>query len=339
MRFHGLMLVRDEEDILPQCLEHLLSWIDGVYIMDLGSTDATWEIVQQFARNDRRVVPVLSKPIIYGEGIRSYLFSLYRDRFRDGDWIMKVDADEFYHVPPPQFVRDRVRKYETAVYLAWYYFRLTTEEVDDYESGRVSIAEDRKRPIEQRRRLFKIPEYSEPRMFRYRSTMRWTEKGAFPFNAGFVARERIPIRHYPHRDPWQMQKRYRLRAAMFGLKERFPHWKIQDWRRDLIIYDRSTGLAREQTQDEGIAASPGHSAGQLLEWKPGEPLPEIRTPIHLSNPLKRFAQRIIHPLLLPVLDRCRPSLSPTYFPALIPDEISRRLHESHEACDEKQLRK
>ena len=75
MRFHGLMLVRDEEDILPQCLEALLKWIDGVYIMDLGSTDATWQIVQEYALKDSRVVPLLSEPIIYGEGVRSYLFA------------------------------------------------------------------------------------------------------------------------------------------------------------------------------------------------------------------------------------------------------------------------
>src|SRR6267142_3346994 len=105
MRFHGLMLVRDEEDILPQCLDHLLTWIDGLYVMDLGSTDATWDIVHSYAAKDRRVFPLLSEPIIYGEGVRSFLFARFRDRFANGDWIMKVDADEFYHIPPPEFVR------------------------------------------------------------------------------------------------------------------------------------------------------------------------------------------------------------------------------------------
>jgi dihydroxyacetone kinase DhaKLM complex PTS-EIIA-like component DhaM len=72
MRFHGMMLVRGEEDILPQCLDHLLTWIDALYIMDLGSTDMTWQVVQDYAAKDKRIVPILSQPIIYGEGVRSF---------------------------------------------------------------------------------------------------------------------------------------------------------------------------------------------------------------------------------------------------------------------------
>src|SRR5262245_26483800 len=319
MRFHGLMLVRDEEDILPQCLDSLLTWIDAVYIMDLGSTDATWQIVREYAAKDSRVVPFLSEPIIYGEAIRSYLFGKCRDRYEDGDWIMKVDADEFYHMPTPEFVRERVCRRETAIYLAWYFFRLTSKEVSAYETARVDVFADRKRPIEQRRRMYKIPDYAEPRMFRYRASMRWPETGAFPINAGYVARERIPIRHYPHRDPLQMEKRYRLRRAMISLDSRGigPHWKLKEWRQDVIDFDPASGAAREQSSHEGLSASPGHTAGPLYEWLQGTALPEIRSTIHLAQPLKRLAQRIVHPIFLPALDRLRPSLCPDYFPPRI----------------------
>src|SRR5437867_3525719 len=112
------MLVRDEEDILPQCLDHVLKWIDAVYVLDLGSRDMTWDIVQDYAAKDKRVVPLLSQPIIHGEGVRSFVFEKYRHLFREGDWIVKLDADEFYHITPQEFVRDRLRLGETAVYLA-----------------------------------------------------------------------------------------------------------------------------------------------------------------------------------------------------------------------------
>ena len=325
MRFHGLMLVRDEEDILPQCLEALLKWIDGVYIMDLGSTDATWQIVQEYALKDSRVVPLLSEPIIYGEGVRSYLFAKFRDRFEEGDWVMKVDADEFHHLLPPDFVRERVRRGETAVYMAWYFFRLTSTEVNAYETGRVDVFADRKRPIEQRRRMYKIADYAEPRMFRYRTSMRWPETAAFPVNAGYVARERIPIRHYPHRDPLQMEKRYRLRTAMVALDACVPHWKLQDWRKDVIDFDAASGVAKEQSSNDGLSASPGHTAGSLYRWSPGIALPEIRSTMHLAHPLKRLAQRIVHPTFLPVLDACRRSLSRDYFPTRIPENITTQL--------------
>ena len=208
MRFHGLMLLRDEIDIIVQNLTHLLSWIDSLYILDMGSVDGTWEIVQDFARKDARIVPFFSEPIVYDDNLRSMIFNQYREKFDAGDWVMKIDADEFYHVAPPRFVAERLRPLDTAVHLQWYFFRLTTQESQDYETGKVDVEEDRKRPIEDRRRHYKISTYAEPRMFRYRRSMRWPHNASFPFNAGFVARERIPIRHYPHRDPRQMERRF-----------------------------------------------------------------------------------------------------------------------------------
>src|SRR5437762_68452 len=47
--FHALLPVRDEGDIIRQCLEHLLVWADSVYIFDTGSVDDTWEIAREIA--------------------------------------------------------------------------------------------------------------------------------------------------------------------------------------------------------------------------------------------------------------------------------------------------
>src|SRR6202000_2914759 len=169
MRFHGLMVIRDEDDILPQCLAHLLEWIDAIYILDLGSKDSTWQIVQDAAARDHRIVPWKSFPYRFDESLRVYVFNAFRSRIEDGDWVLRLDADEFYHVTPREFVASHLAPHETLVYLAWYYFRLTSHEIEDYESGKINIAEDRQCPIAQRRRFYKIPQYAEPRMFRYRS--------------------------------------------------------------------------------------------------------------------------------------------------------------------------
>ena len=119
MRFHGLMVIRDEDDIIAQSLAHLLSWIDAVYVLDMGSTDATWEIVNDIARTDRRVVPFKSCPYRFDDSIRGYIFEAFRARFRDGDWVVRTDADEIYHADPRLFLKERVQKHETCVYLAW----------------------------------------------------------------------------------------------------------------------------------------------------------------------------------------------------------------------------
>ena len=321
------MLLRDEIDVIAQNLDHLLTWIDSLYILDMGSVDGTWEIVQEYARRDSRIVPFLSRAIVYDDNLRSMLFHKYRQNFRDGDWIFKIDADEFYPIPPPRFVAERLRPLETAVHLQWYFFRLTTQEADDYLSGKVDVAEDRKRPLEERRRHYKISTYAEPRMFKYRSAMQWPHNISFPFNAGLVARERIPIRHYPHRDPPQMERRFRLRAAMMKLAAHAGgHWKLEDWRKELVDATGASAAANHPG-GVGLAGEKGIDTGPLYFWPPGEPLVEQPLYNHIAPPRVRLIQRIVHPLLLPVLDRRRPRYDGSFAPVDIPAEAARKIYD------------
>jgi hypothetical protein len=322
MRIHGLMVIRDEDDIIAQSLPHLLDWIDSVYVLDMGSTDATWEIVNEIASKDRRVVPFKSCAYRFDDSVRGFIFETFRSRFRNGDWIVRTDADEIYHVDPRDFLKERVQTHESCVYLAWYYFRLTTKEVEDYESGKTILAEDRSRPVTERRRYYKIPDYSEPRMFRYRHSMKWPASRTIPFNAGCPAKERILIRHYPHRDPEQMRKRYRLRAEMMRLNAGAgPHWKLEEWQKDVIEIDSHSGATRERTQAaEGLAAADGHTAGPLYFWQPGTALPPITGKQHLPHWSKQAVQRFLLPGLVQVIDPFRPPWPPGSEPALLPKE-------------------
>ncbi len=325
MRFHGLMIVRDKDDILPQCLAHLLAWVDAVYILDLGSKDSTWPIVLEAAAKDRRIVPWKSEPYRFDDSLRGYVFDAFRSRFEDGDWVLRLDADEFYEITPREFVARRLHPHESCVCLAWYYFRLTSTEIDDYESGKVALSDDRRRAIGERRRFYKIPEYAEPRMFRYRESMKWPASRSFPFNAGYVAQQRIPIRHYPHRDPEQMEKRHRLRAAMMELQASAgQHWRLADWRKEILQLDGS-GYREQTGASEGLSAARGHTAGKLHYWQPGTALPQIGANVeHRSSLPKRAVQRMIHPHLVRWMDSFRESWSPGQ-PQLLTAEIQSRL--------------
>ena len=310
-----------------QNLDHLLSWIDGLYILDMGSVDGTWDVVQHYAKRDSRVVPFFSRPIVYDDNLHCMLFDQYRDRFEPGDWVMKIDADEFYHIPPPRFVSERMRPQESAAYLQWYFFRLTRQEAAANESGIVSVKEDRKRPIEERRRHYKISSYAEPRLFRCRRSMQWPQNISFPFNAGFVSRQRIPIRHYPHRDSEQMERRFRLRAAMMKLKAHAGgHWKLEDWRKELVDVDgaSASAIAAEKV---GLAGEHGIDTGPLLYWEPGTEFKEQPLPFKMPSMRVRLAQRIIHPLLLPMLDARRPRYDKSHQPTPIPPEIAEHIYD------------
>src|SRR5439155_1370122 len=88
--FCGLLPVRDEADIVGQCLQKALQWADAIYVLDTGSVDNTWEIVQDFAGNDKRVVPMRKEPVYFSETrLRSYMFHIARQQMRDGDWFLR----------------------------------------------------------------------------------------------------------------------------------------------------------------------------------------------------------------------------------------------------------
>jgi hypothetical protein len=85
-------------------------------------------------------------------------------------------------------VKNCTRKHETVAYDQYYDFHLLRSEVDPWNRGEESL-EDRKRPIKERRRYYTLSPYTEPRLCRYRATMRWPATVSFRFNAGYVARE------------------------------------------------------------------------------------------------------------------------------------------------------
>lgn len=311
MRFHALLPVRDEGDIIRQCLEHLLEWADAVYVFDTGSVDDTWEIVLDFASKDKRVIPICKEPVYFSETrLRGYMFHYARKYMHDGDWFLRVDADEFHHIPPPDFVKTRLRKHETIVYHQYYDFRLTQAEAEAWERGEETLAH-RQRPIAERRRYFMPSYYSEPRLCRYRTTMQWPVTCSFPVNAGFLAWERLPIRHYPYRDPVQLKRRCRLRAIMMAdemnrknwTRPEQHHWSEADWWQFIVSNDE-----------------PG-----LQYWEPGTDLPQYKFTNHLRQPHIRLLQRLVHAFLIPVLDSTRPSFPDDAQPQPISEEVNQLL--------------
>jgi glycosyltransferase involved in cell wall biosynthesis len=307
MKFTCLLPVRDEADIIGQCLQHLLLWADAIYVFDTGSVDNTWEIVQDFASRDQRVIPLKRDPVYFSETrLRGWMFQQARQRMRTGDWFLRVDADEFHHILPPEFVKTRLRAHETIVYHQYYNFVLRESETQAWETGVETVAH-RTRPIEERRQWYQASVYAEPRLCRYRDTMQWPPTVSFPYNAGYLAVERLPIRHYPHRDPQQMERRCRLRAIMMADRENrsnwtrpeLHHWAEQEWRKFV-------------TADDAL---------DLKHWSPETPLPEVFQSNHLAKPHVRVAQKLVHRSLLRLLDQWRPKWPLDSYPQRISPEI------------------
>ena len=51
MKIFAIMLVKNEADIVGSVLKDAQKWADKIFILDNGSTDGTWEIIQSL-KND-----------------------------------------------------------------------------------------------------------------------------------------------------------------------------------------------------------------------------------------------------------------------------------------------
>jgi hypothetical protein len=95
---YGISMVRNEADIIRlNVLYHLASGIDRMIVVDNGSIDGTDRILQQLSiqhdevRWSRDEGPFLPSRV---------MTKLAREAFEEGaDWVVPVDADEFWHAP------------------------------------------------------------------------------------------------------------------------------------------------------------------------------------------------------------------------------------------------
>lgn len=253
------MVVRDEADVVAEVLRSHLAWADTFSICDHASSDGTSQIIESFSRSHPSIRTFRDDESLFSNGLRSKVFERVRDSFAPGDWVVIADADEMFHIPPPQFVQENISTNGGpnvgSIHSLHMDFALTVAEAAALEDP-VRCLEQRMLPIVERRTKFAYSPFGEFRLFRYRKGMVWSPSKYEPFFPGLLADERIPVRHYRARDPLQLQARCKVRMQM--KRTAGHHWNL-DWR-DLLCPDNAN----------------------LLQWMPGmglpEPLPSFTVP-------------------------------------------------------------
>lgn len=259
-RIWSICVVKNEADIIAHCLREACRWSDGIFVLDNGSTDGTWEIVQSMANSV--IVPWRSEDLPFRDNLRREVFEAFRHFARRGDWWCRLDADEFYVDSPKEFLA-RIHPAHHVVFgvaIEYYLVQADLERID-FQA-----------PIEQilsQIRHYKV-ENTEQRFFRYRPGLRWTV-GSWPDHMGPVSPHRILYRHYKYRSPEQIKTRLRTRQEAVRRGHRWDHW-MGEWR-DMIAdpaglcYDRQDG-----TFD--------------IDWS--------AIPRHTDPPLRAFLKRLLH---------------------------------------------
>ncbi|MGA9858824.1 MAG: glycosyltransferase family 2 protein, partial [Solirubrobacteraceae bacterium] len=257
-----------------------------VYVLDNGSTDGTWDVVQELARELPAVVPWKSERTPFSDALRAGIYREFRSASQPGDWWCRLDADEFY-IDDPRVFLQRVEEMYDVVWTANFSYYFTDKDAALYAATPELYGDDV--PIEQKIRYY-VNHWSEPRFFRFRQGIVWNEDEGFP--AFVYTSPAYPVRmwqkHFPYRSPLQIERRLSDRQEAMG-RGVFIHEAIADWgdavgsvreSRDLM---RRAGVefATQRWEDRIVAASTlefdAHDRRMVLNESLMPPLPVQRS--------------------------------------------------------------
>lgn len=239
MKIYAISLVKNEEDIIAQNLLHASKWCDKIYVLDNGSTDDTWKIVNEISSN--KIIPYKSENVPYRDSLRQEVFEYFRGELVDGDWVcFKLDADEFY-IDDPRIFLGELRNSVSLVFGANIEFQFTDENLK-YRDAIFDFSQFD---------YFKIPT-CEQRFIKYRSQLKWRENDSIPLHPGVPSTKLIKFAHYQFRNPLQIQKR--LDARLDAVKSGHDAYWSQDLNKkweDKII-DKNLLFKKSEIKDLDI---------------------------------------------------------------------------------------
>ena len=122
-RLVALIRAKNEEELLPHCLESIRSTCTHVFLLDDGSTDKTPEIAKAFPnltylRQDLRSFDETRD--------RKKLYQAFEESGLEADWLLIIDADEELEaIAGEVFQRElpKIPDYFTIVRVKWVYMR------------------------------------------------------------------------------------------------------------------------------------------------------------------------------------------------------------------------
>jgi glycosyltransferase involved in cell wall biosynthesis len=229
MKIHALCLVKNEADVLLETLESALDWCDHIYVFDNGSSDGTWELVKELARQHSQIVPYKQDDVLYCNSLRADIFNAFRGSARQQDWWCALDADEFY-IDDPRVFLSKIPDHFRTVWSASLNYYFTDRDAIEYQQDPEKFL---KTPVQERLRYY-CNNWGELRFFRYSDDIMWStqDQGGFPppmFSAPAYP-VRIWLKHYQYRSPEQIERRLLTRRAAMQASTGFWHEVKPNWR-------------------------------------------------------------------------------------------------------------
>lgn len=229
MKIYAISLVKDEVDVVEYCLRSAARWAEKIIVYDNGSTDGTWELVQELAKENPTIIAWQRNDKPFYEGLRGEAFDAFKHLAQEGDWwCFRLDSDEIYPEDPRPQLQQTPSKYHVVAKESIEYV-LSYEDMEQYDFTKL-------RPVNfDNIRHYLHNTYTEVRFFRHRTRLEWEPGRDMPKHIGIVSPYRIKVQHFQYRSIPQMVKRIENRriARTHG----YTNWEFAenpDWKQFLV---------------------------------------------------------------------------------------------------------
>ncbi|MDD5593773.1 MAG: glycosyltransferase [Candidatus Margulisbacteria bacterium] len=201
----GLMITRDEEDVIEEVMNVNRRYFDKIFVLD-GSSDRTEEIIRsydcvKYFLKDREIIDQLPNRK-FEDGARQFLLSKAQEMYPVEGWFTLLHGDEIWH-DDPNWVAEQAEK-SRAEKVNWYvmnFFLHTSDKGRDLEAIK-SVQE---------RVLWYCPGYLEIRSFRNKPGIHYElgqKNNVIPQGIGWQIYKYFPVyKHYPFRSVRQIMKK------------------------------------------------------------------------------------------------------------------------------------
>lgn len=216
-------MCKNEEDVLPWILEHLITQVDHVIVADNMSTDGTRPFLDALQEEHPDQLTIVDDPVVaYMQSQKMTMLARKAHHEFNADWIIPFDADEFWY-SPFGCIKDVLAEQapQWLVAPAHLYNHITTD-LDPLEESN---------PLRRIGWRSKTPASLHKVACRFREDLviQQGNHGALYDGGGTVIDGLLVVRHFPYRSAEQFAKKAIQGAAAYAATD-LPESEGAHWR-------------------------------------------------------------------------------------------------------------
>lgn len=204
MKIFSVTIVQNQEDIIEDIIRHHQPLFDDLYIWNIGSEDATTEILKNL-ESEFSNIHVKNENRSFSNDLRGEYYLEIKHKYTENDWYYQLDSDEFLYTDIKRLI-SKTKNENIGYFRSWHFNFMYTER-------------DKSKRIHDYKQLhYYSMNYSEIRAFKNSSLLLWPINDFSVFPLGNILPNNLTkkfkcnsqfltIYHYPNRSLEQIRNR------------------------------------------------------------------------------------------------------------------------------------